>query len=519
MKSILVCLVAGLWLVSSVASVSASEVVWEDMSKGVSGITSVLPLGDGAKQVYIGAKGGVYKLTDNSVWRNILSLRGKKGRVNLLVAVTQNKSVLYAATSGGLFCSNDNANSWKRIYKGRNDPQSDCIALAVCGKMIYLGTKQGLFTSPDLGRSWHKESGKVGDSQILALESIYPEQDEVYAATTEGVFKKSKDKDWEKIFVPHPQQEEPDQDFDQDDGADINTSVSDIRYLAASLAQSPNLYLATSRGVYISTDRGISWDILTDYGLLSRDVKFILATSHAEVYAATGSGIFKFTDKRWQEISFALAAGEPRFLAEDNAGNIYAVCDKGLFRAARAGCISYQGDSNVSISNSEEPSIEEIQKAAIKYAEVSPQKIKFWRRQAGASALMPKVSAGVSRDNGDLWHWESGSSTKTGDDFLMKGRDSLGWDVRLSWDLSQVIWNPDQTSIDSRSKLMVELRNDILDEVNKIYFERLRVKLELDDLRIEDRKKRSDKELRIRELTASLDGLTGGYFSRKAKRS
>jgi len=60
---------------------------------------------------------------------------------------------------------------------------------------------------------------------------------------------------------------------------------------------------------------------------------------------------------------------------------------------------------------------------------------------------------------------------------------------------------------------MVQLRDDILDEVNKLYFERIRVKMELDALQIEDRKKRFEKELRLRELTASLDGLTGGYFS------
>ena len=60
---------------------------------------------------------------------------------------------------------------------------------------------------------------------------------------------------------------------------------------------------------------------------------------------------------------------------------------------------------------------------------------------------------------------------------------------------------------------MVQLRDDILDEVNKLYFERLRVKMEMDNLQIEDRKKRFEKELRLKELTAALDALTGGYFS------
>jgi len=59
----------------------------------------------------------------------------------------------------------------------------------------------------------------------------------------------------------------------------------------------------------------------------------------------------------------------------------------------------------------------------------------------------------------------------------------------------------------------VELRNDILDQVNKLYFERLRVKSELDNLALEDRSKRFNKQLKFQELTASLDALTSGYYS------
>jgi len=64
---------------------------------------------------------------------------------------------------------------------------------------------------------------------------------------------------------------------------------------------------------------------------------------------------------------------------------------------------------------------------------------------------------------------------------------------------------------------MVQLRDDILDEVTKLYFERLRVKMELDNLSIEDRKKRWEKELRLKELTASIDAMTAGFFSQKIK--
>jgi hypothetical protein len=95
--------------------------------------------------------------------------------------------------------------------------------------------------------------------------------------------------------------------------------------------------------------------------------------------------------------------------------------------------------------------------------------------------------------------------------------DNNNWGVSLTWELGDLIFSDDQTNIDVRSRLMVELRDDILDEVTRLYFERLRVKMEIDNLSIEDRKKRFEKELRLQELSASLDALTGGYFSQRLK--
>ena len=64
---------------------------------------------------------------------------------------------------------------------------------------------------------------------------------------------------------------------------------------------------------------------------------------------------------------------------------------------------------------------------------------------------------------------------------------------------------------------MIVLRNDILDEVNKLYFERRRVKIELAYLSPQESRKIEEKKLRLEELSASLDALTGGFFSRQSK--
>jgi hypothetical protein len=257
--------------------------------------------------------------------------------------------------------------------------------------------------------------------------------------------------------------------------------------------------------------------MLSDYGLLSKDVQFLLLTDKSRIYAVTKSGIFEFINERWQELSLGLLAEAFNSLTVDSQNNLYVATNRGLFKAD----ISYTGASRendtIAFYAKSEPKINEIQQAAIKYAEVEPEKIIQWRKQAAKKALLPELTMGVNRDTADLWHWEGGSTTKTDDDTLRRGHDSIEWDVTLKWDLSELIWNEDQTNIDVRSRLLVQLRDDILDEVTKLYFERIRVRMELDSLSIEDRRKRFDKELRLKELTASIDALTGGYFSAAIK--
>ena len=206
-------------------------------------------------------------------------------------------------------------------------------------------------------------------------------------------------------------------------------------------------------------------------------------------------------------IIYRLKRGGIHYLTQDNSGSLYAVSDKGLFKTVPRDDLS-------AIDFTTEPDIRQVQKAAIEYAEVNPEKDCPLEKTSGKKALLPQMSIGIDRNTADLWHWEGGSTTKTDDDILRRGRDTVDWDMTLSWDLGDLIWNNDQTSIDTRSKLMVQLRGDILDETTRTYFERLRVKKELNKLKPENQEKIEEKKLRLEELTANLDALTGGYFSR-----
>ncbi len=152
-----------------------------------------------------------------------------------------------------------------------------------------------------------------------------------------------------------------------------------------------------------------------------------------------------------------------------------------------------------------EPSIEEIQEAAIEYAEVQPEKIASWRKKVAVKALLPELSV----DYDKTIYGTAGSTSYDPTAFV----GPYDWGVSLKWDLGDVVWNPSQTSIDVRSRLMVKLRNDIMEDVNKLYFKRRKIQLELLLDPPQNTNKRLEKELQIEELTGGIDGLTGGYLS------
>jgi hypothetical protein len=513
MKKILISFAICAFLyIASVIYLFAEEGRWEDKTFGIDKeLKSIVVDPHDPKVVYVGSTKAIFKTVDGGEnWQRVIDIRGTEKAVNFLSIDPRNSRVIFAATENGLLRSKDEGKDWERIFEGIGELEKNCSSVAVSSRGIYLGTKVGLFQSIDEGKTWNKATGELGNTAIITL-LVHPlKANIVYALTTKGVYKTDDTgKTWERIYVSFPQDVE-DTDEQETDSEGIETSqTSNLRHLAIDSQQPQRLFLSFSEGLLMSPDEGKSWQKFPDVGLLNTDIQFILVPpQNSQLYAATKGGVFRFSKDRWQELFTGITSQEINFLALDSNDVLWAATENGLFKMNREKESPKRGiaqTKEILDYFKDEPTIQEIQQVAIRYAEVQPEKIESWRRGAKFRSILPKFKLGYDKS------LSYSTSSTTAGTWWVGPRD---WNVNFTWDLADLIWNPYQKDIDVRSRLMVQLRDDILDEVTRLYFERRRLQTEIFLSPPTETKTKLEKELRLQELTASIDALTGGYLSR-----
>ena len=86
----------------------------------------------------------------------------------------------------------------------------------------------------------------------------------------------------------------------------------------------------------------------------------------------------------------------------------------------------------------------------------------------------------------------------------------------LRWDWGDALHHPEEVDVAKEVREWTLLRDEILDEVSQLYFERLRVGAERARISADDPAARL-LEIRAAELGAGLDAWTDGWWSHTAR--
>lgn len=435
----------------------------------------------------------------------------RDAHLNCIAADPEKPEILYVGTDSHLYRSSDNGYTWQVVFtcKGEEKGINDIKILE--NSKLYIATRNGLYESFDYGKNWKSVfKGKTLNKRYVKSFTIRPDKKCFYVLTLSGLYEvMNNGLSWKKLTIDEIKEEINEEEEEEEEGGTILKKIT--------IDKENNLYLSTTRGIFKFSEDGGKWQKLPEAGLSNHDINFCLISGidNDKVYAATNGGVFEYfkDENMWINLYSGLTSTKIKSLSFNSRKEdfIFCLAENSIYRTTDEN--NYLETIYSEFNN--EPSIRKVQEMAVAYAEVHPDKIKKWRRGAKLRAILPKVTFGIDKDMSNEFHWDTG-----GDDTLIIGPDEekTGWDITCTWDLGDFIYNEHQTTIDIRSKLMVQLREDILNEVTRLYFERRHLQVELADNKPLTQAQKIKKDLRLQELTASIDALTGGAFSGAIKR-
>lgn len=497
--------------------------IWEKSGNGINEleITAIDIVPSEPSIVYVGTSKAVYRSSDSGKnYVLALYIEGSQQRVNDIYISEQN--LVYIASDAGVFLGDREGKRWKKIFSADSSKNQRCFSVLDSEKTIYVATTTGLFFRSKTGFIWHRMSGVLGSDPVFFLQKSC---NFVYAVSQKDIFELDmENKDAVKIFSVRSSGSRT-ESLESSDEDDVLSLAKEILSFYIFDSRDPIFFVATRNGIFYRIEDQESWRSILISGFSSEYLTSLVAIEKNQLMASTQKGIFYFKDNQWKQLYKGFPSNKTNCLAFSVQGDVYAGSDKGLFMLRKQDTMKsdfFADYRKIKDFFENEPSVGWVQKKAIEYAEVSPSKIKQWRQQARNKAWLPNLSLGLDGDR-NLTMSDSVYGSYTGGGQQYVGTDdktaynNLGWDVSLSWDLGDIIWNSDQTSIDSRSKMMVELREDILDEVTRLYFERRRIQVEILTKNEQEYQLLIDKQMRVEELTALIDALTGGQFSQEIK--
>jgi hypothetical protein len=271
---------------------------------------------------------------------------------------------------------------------------------------------------------------------------------------------------------------------------------------------------ATEQGLWLATDRGL---FLRGQGRERFD-HFLEATDHSSIFAVAAHA-----DR-------AVFVGERGvFLGRRLNEALEAPVASELLMAPRPSSASH------------EPGIEEVRKAALAYLDLGPEWMRSLREGVVRRGALPVVGLRLGADRSRSRNRDYDESFVSGalhhlNDWDRDRNTDYAVSLSLSWDLADLAYHPESIDVSDEARDVLELRDEVLDELTQLYFDRHRTLLELALLEQgeaavrpgsssesdpSEAPLRSVEAVRLRlradELAAGIDAWTGGWFSERVQ--
>jgi photosystem II stability/assembly factor-like uncharacterized protein len=445
-----------------------------------------------------------------------------------------------AATAMGLFETRDGGMGWDHIFSGRNHKERWCNFVEFDPRnpdRLYLATNQGLLISIDGGEKFAQVTGSQLSSASTRWIEQHPEKKNIiYAGTSNlGVFRSDDGgSNWRWIFF------------------ETLPAANNIRNIALDPKDPERVTIATMDGAFRSKNGGDSWERSGGFLFTSQKVRRVRTNpkNGNHLVALTELKVWESFDwgDTWEALYVNDSDWSTRGLAFDphEDGVFWVVTSAELLRISST---PPEEPDPVRLRElqarlSQEPNLSEVMDAAFRTIGVHRGVLGNKRQLARKMGLVPtlNVVGGYAQSDiatalgaGFLDLYGSSSLGQYGardvNDSISAGRNSITnqtllfnknqeWKfpyvgVILNWDFSQLVFHREEPPYGRYFYTANEGYLTIKYRVQQLYEERRRVLVLLATVPPNEAKSRFNLRLRLEELTAYLDYLTGGLYTQQ----
>jgi len=419
---------------------------------------------------------------------------------------------VYVGTVDGLYRSNDKGRTFVRIFQGYTSSAERMVNTVVTDphnpRHLYIGTASGLFTSRDRGVSFKKTMNYYMRGSYIREIWCDPQQKGLIHVAMGGSAMASPDggKHW---ITTHWHEWSPRADvqsfslgpgnlrligtrdgvFASWQGGEMGSwQRRGIRFVGMAMIKvkatsNPKVWLAmTHQALWVTADAGLNW---------------------SKVFHTGGKEV-----PRWM----AIHKGDPRHLWFVTNRQIYRIGAPVLTRAAKA---------NPRGEVSQLPSLYEFVVHVLKHNRLYFPDNQDYRKRGPWAALLPTVVLNVS----SLEYLRASSS----DDYMFRHwpyryfvadpSTRLHLEVMAVWDLSRLVFDKRELPHFGRIQRNVGgARQNLIERVHRLYNEYRRLDRILTLAPPANEKVKIYHEIRLQEIAAYFDGLSGGHWSKATRR-
>jgi hypothetical protein len=451
-------------------------------------------LGDDSEPALLAATElGLYRISPEGRAESVAPGPGPTARAVARIAVAA--GVIAVATAAGAFASAD-ATRWQRLSEALPSGPATAIALAAREDFVecWVAIRGELWRS-----ELRAQAGRVASTAPVRVEIPFasgkrPPVDIALDVGDTGVA---------VVFESELVVRDPRDPRWQQLRPTLQPGASALRFASAL----GHYWLATDRGLLVTENLRGLWR--RAQGGAGSNAIFDLESSGGALYAATDNGIAVV----WRKSDLAAAVElEPRASDFPPPEPI----------AQRAPDASLAVEIARPVVDPSEPDVQSVQRAALRYLALEPARIAALREGVSRRGWLPILSFRATRDRDRSRHSDYDETFVSGEMHYLNDRDSdrnhqLELQLVVSWDLGDIAYHPEAIDVSREAREIIELRDDVLDEITQLYFERRRV---LAALAVQpDSLAANELQLRAAQLAAGIDAWTGGWFGRQLSNS